>query len=72
MIAVDEVRPNFSQIARLDRLIAARADGLWAGRSAIHENESHLQAPAPKRNTVSTAHCFGILSLGKDLAGVLA
>lgn len=72
LIAVDEVRANFSQIARLDRLIAGHADGLWAGRPAVHENESHLPAPNPQRNTASTAHCFGILNFGKYLAGVLA
>jgi hypothetical protein len=69
MIAVDEVRPNFSQIARSDWLTAAYAHGLWAGRSAIHQNESHLPPPNPKRNAASTEHCSGILNFGKKSAG---
>jgi hypothetical protein len=46
VIAVDEVRPDFSQIVRFDWPIAAHADGLWVGRSAIHQDESHVAPPA--------------------------
>jgi hypothetical protein len=42
LIAVDEVRPEFSQIVRFDRLIAHHAQGSRAGRSPIHQDESHV------------------------------
>jgi hypothetical protein len=53
LIAVDEVRPDFSQITRSDWLIAPHTKGLWAGRSAIHQDESHVAPPNAKQNIVS-------------------
>jgi hypothetical protein len=53
VIAVDEVRPEFPQIARSDWPIAPHTDGLWAGCSAIHQDESHVPPPDAKQNTVS-------------------
>jgi hypothetical protein len=55
VIAVDEVRPDLSQIAFFDRLIAHHAEGLRAGRPAIHQDEFHLAPPDAKQNTVSVA-----------------
>ena len=53
MIAIDEVRPDFSQIARSDRLIAPHTEGLRTGRPAIHQDEFHVAPPNAKQNTVS-------------------
>ena len=53
VIAVDEVRPDFSQVACADRSIAHRAEGLSAGRPEIHQYESHVAPPSVKQNTVS-------------------
>ncbi len=53
MIAVGEPRPDFSQIARSDRLTAQHTERLWAGRPAIHQDESHVAPPNAKQNTVS-------------------
>ena len=52
-IAVDEVRPDFSQIACSDWLIALHTEGLWARRSAVHQDEPHVAPPNAKQNTVS-------------------
>ena len=53
VIAVDEVRPVLSQVAFFNRLIAHHAEGLRAGRSAIHQYKFHLAPPNAKQNTVS-------------------
>ena len=53
IIAVGEPRLDFSQIARPDRLTAQHAEGLRAGRPAIHQDESHVAPPTAKQNTVS-------------------
>src|SRR5258708_761930 len=48
VIAVDEVRPDLSQIAFFDRLTAHHAEGLRAGHPAIHLDESHRAPPDAK------------------------
>jgi hypothetical protein len=53
VIAVDEVRPDLSQVACADRLIAHHAEGLRPGRPAIHQYEFHVAPPNAKQNTVS-------------------
>jgi hypothetical protein len=53
MIAVGQLRPDFSQIARTDWLTAPHAERLPAGRPAIHQYESHVAPPNAKQNTVS-------------------
>jgi hypothetical protein len=53
VIAVDEVRPDFSQVACPDWLTALRTEGLRAGRPFIHHDESHVAPPNAKQNTVS-------------------
>jgi hypothetical protein len=68
MIAVDEVRPDFSQIARFDWPIAPHTERLWAGRSAIHQDESHVPPPNAERNTVSAVCCSGILTFEENVA----
>jgi hypothetical protein len=55
VIAVGEVRPDFSQVACFDRLEAADAKGLWPRRPAIHQDEFHVAPPNAKQNTVSAA-----------------
>jgi hypothetical protein len=55
VIAVDEVRPDFSQVACSDRLIAHHTAGLPAGRPAIHQYEFHVAPPNAKQNTGSVA-----------------
>ncbi len=52
VIAVGEVRPDFSQVACSDRLIAHHTSGLRAGRPPIHQYESHVAPPSAKQNTV--------------------
>jgi hypothetical protein len=42
VIAVDEVRPDFSQVAGFNWLIAHQTEGLRTGRPAIHHDESHV------------------------------
>jgi hypothetical protein len=70
------MRPDFSQIARFDWPIAPRIDGLWAGRSAIHHDEFHMQPPNAKQNTVSAGWgpsggaAQGLLTFGENAAGV--
>jgi hypothetical protein len=49
VIAVGEVRPDFSQVACFDRLEAAHAKGPWARCPAIHQNEFHVALPNAKR-----------------------
>ena len=70
LVAVNEVRPDFSQIARSDWPIALHTEGLWTGRSAIHQDESHVAPPNAKQNTVSAG--WGPLNseLWKMAAGV--
>src|ERR1700730_10605350 len=53
MVAVGEVGADFSQIACADWLTAQHAEGLRAGRSIIHQDESHVAPPNAKQNTVS-------------------
>jgi hypothetical protein len=53
LIAVGELRPDFSQIARSDRLIAHHTERLRAGRPPVHQYESHVAPPNAKQNTVS-------------------
>jgi hypothetical protein len=53
VIAVDEVRPDLSQVACADRLIAHHTRGLRARRPAIHHDESHVAPPDVKHDTVS-------------------
>jgi hypothetical protein len=53
MIAVNEVRSNFSQVACPDPLITHHAEGLRAGRPPTHQYESHVALPSAKQNTVS-------------------
>jgi hypothetical protein len=71
LVAVDEVRPDFSQIARFDWPIAPHTDGLWAGRSAIRHDEFHVPPPNAKQNTVSAGWgpsggaAQGLLTFGK-------
>ena len=52
-IAVGEVRPDFSQVARLDRLIALHTADFPAGHPAVHQYEFHVAPPNVKQNTVS-------------------
>ena len=53
VIAVDEVRPDLSQVAFFDRLTAHHTDGLRARRPAIHQDEFHVAPPNAKQNTAS-------------------
>ena len=53
LIAIDEVRPEFSQVVRSDRLIAHHTQGSRTGRSPIHQDESHVASPDVKKNVVS-------------------
>jgi hypothetical protein len=53
VIAVDAVRPDFSQVVRSDGLVARHAQGSRARRPPIHQNESHVAPPDAKQNTVS-------------------
>jgi hypothetical protein len=53
VIAIDEVRPDFSQVACTNWLIAHQAEGFRTGRPAIHHDESHVASPNAKQNTVS-------------------
>jgi hypothetical protein len=50
MITVGEPGPDFSQIARPDRLTAQHAESLRAGRPAVHQYESHVASSKAKRN----------------------
>jgi hypothetical protein len=53
VIAVGEVRPDFSQVACFDRLEAAHAKGPWARRPAIHQDEFHVTSPNAKQYAVA-------------------
>jgi hypothetical protein len=53
VIAVDEVRPDLSQVAFFDRPIAHRTEGLRARRPAIHQDEFLVAPPDAKQNAVS-------------------
>jgi hypothetical protein len=53
VIAVDEVCPDFSQVARFDRLVAHHTEDSRAGRPAIYQYEIHVAPPNVKQNTVS-------------------
>jgi hypothetical protein len=53
VIAIDEVRPDLSQVVFFDRLIAHHAEGLRAGLPAIHQDEFHAAPPDMKQNMVS-------------------
>jgi hypothetical protein len=53
VIAVDQVRPDFTQVVRSDRLIAHHTQGSLARRPPIHQDESHVAPPNVKQNTVS-------------------
>ena len=53
VIAVDEVRPDLSQVARSDWQTAHHTEALGAGRPAVHQGESHVAPPNAKQNTVS-------------------
>ena len=53
VIAVGEVRPDFSQVACFDRLEAAHAKGPWARRPAIHQDEFHVPPPNAKQSAVA-------------------
>ena len=41
MIAVDEVRPDFPQVACFNLLVAHHAAGSRSGRSPVHQHEPH-------------------------------
>jgi hypothetical protein len=51
--AVGEVRPEFSQVACFDRLVAAHAKGPWVRRPAIHQDEFHVALPNAKQYAVA-------------------
>ena len=53
LVAVDEARSEFSQVARSDRLIAHHTQGSQARHPPIHQDESHVAPPNVKQNTVS-------------------
>ena len=53
MIAIGELRSDFSEITCPDWLAAQHADGLLAGRPANYQYESHVAPPNAKQNTVS-------------------
>jgi hypothetical protein len=55
VIAIDEVRSDFSQVARSDWLIAHHTQGSRTGLSAIYQDESHVAPPNVKQNTISPA-----------------
>jgi hypothetical protein len=45
VIAVGEVRPDFSQVTCFDRPQTARTKRPWARRPAIHQDEFHVTPP---------------------------
>jgi hypothetical protein len=53
VIAVEEPRCKFSQIALPDRLTAQLTESLLAGRPTIHDDEFHVPPPNEKQNTAS-------------------
>ena len=56
VIAVDEMRPDLSQIALFDRLIAPHAEGSRAGRPAVHQDESHVAGCVVTKMSGAVAH----------------
>jgi hypothetical protein len=50
IITVGDPRLDLSQIARPDRLAAQRTERSWAGRPAIHQDESHVAPLDAKQN----------------------
>jgi hypothetical protein len=44
LIAVDELRTNFSQVACSDPRLAHHAEGVRAGRPAVHQRKSDMAA----------------------------
>jgi hypothetical protein len=75
VIAVDELRPDFSQVACSDWLSAHHTGGLRAGRPAIHQDESHVASPSAQqrrlprmslhRRFTAQAPCSEIPNFGK-------
>jgi hypothetical protein len=53
VIAVGELRPDFSQVACFDRLETAHAKGPWARLPAIHQYEFHVAPPNAKQYAVA-------------------
>ena len=53
VIAVDEIRSEFPQVACFDPLIALDTTDLRAKRPVIHQYEFHVAPPNVKQNTVS-------------------
>jgi hypothetical protein len=53
VIAVDQIRPEFSQVACFDRLIALDTADLRTGQPAIHQYKFHVAPPNAKQNTAS-------------------
>jgi hypothetical protein len=53
VIAIAEVRAEFSQIAFSEWLLALHTEGLRARRPSIHQDKSHVAPPNAKQNTVS-------------------
>jgi hypothetical protein len=53
MVAVGELRLDFSQIARPDWPAAQHTQGLRARRPPVHQYESHVAPPNAKQYTVS-------------------
>jgi len=60
IIAVEEPRLDFSQIAQPDWLAAQRAERLQAGRPAIHQDVSHVVPPL-HRKLIARPPCVEIL-----------
>jgi len=60
VIAVGKPCPDFSQIARPDWLTAQYTERRWAGRSAVHQDESHGVVPRMLR-TVMHVHLLSAL-----------
>jgi hypothetical protein len=42
LIAVDELCANFAQVARSDHFLALHAEGIRAGKPAVHQRESYM------------------------------
>jgi len=66
VIAVDEVRSILPQIASSDRPAAHRAHGWRAGRSSIHQYESHVAPPS----LLSAARVFARVRGGFRASGL--
>jgi hypothetical protein len=49
IITIEVLRLDFAQIVQPDWLAAQRAEWLRAGRSAIHQDESHVAPPIANR-----------------------